>query len=38
MKMYQLSIDGIPQFPLFYSQEARDFAVLKLNEMGRIFG
>lgn len=34
--MYQLSIDGIPQFPLFYSQEDRDFAVLKLKEMGVI--
>lgn len=39
--MYQLSIDGIPQFPLFYNQNDRDFAVLKLREFGitaNVFG
>lgn len=32
--MYQLSIDGIPQFPLFHNQNDRDFVVLKLRELG----
>ncbi len=32
--MYQLSIDGIPQFPVFLQQNDRDYAVGRLLELG----